>query len=799
MPVATRHLRFGPFELDPHSGEVYKSGQKLKISGKPIQILTILINQPRELISREELRAQLWPADTFVDFENGLNTAVKKLRQALGDEADAPRYVETLPRRGYRFIGQIASAEEQAKGEASNTEVQDQSIPRPEPAPSPANETADHRSNEKGRQLWRWSSKIRMGASVLVVAMALSVATNVGGLRDRLLHLTRPPIQPRDPIVLADFVNTTGDPVFDDTLKQGLFVQLSQSPFLNILPDRRVRTILTQMGHNPDDRLTPELAWEVCQRTASKAMLGGSIARLGSQYVIGLNALNCVSGESLAQAQVEANSKEEVLKALGKAATELRKTLGESIRSINQFNTPLNMTSSSLEALKTYAMGMKAQSSQGSAAANLLFGRSVELDPNFALGYVGLASTYRNLGELKLAGENAKKAFDLRDRVSERERLLIEGNYYYEVTGELEKANQVFELEVQIYPEASGPRNQMGVNYLSLGEYEKAAEQFREAVRVAPDSSVNYGNLAYVLLALNRFDEARGAVEAALAKKKESRFLHLTMYMLAFLHDDVAGMERELNWAAGKPGLEDMMLAVQAETESFHGHLNKARDFSRRAAESARHNDQKENAALWQACAALRNVEVGELGRAREAAVALTLAPGRSVKVLAALTLARAGDLRRAQSLTGELAKDYPEDTIVNFYWLPTIRAAIEISRNDPSQAVEILRATTHYELGTPEPFGDLRPVYLRGQAYLQLRNGPQAAAEFQKLLDHRGIVQNSTLGVLAHLGLARAYVLSGDVTKARARYRNFFALWKDADPDIPILLEARAEYDMLK
>jgi eukaryotic-like serine/threonine-protein kinase len=801
MPIATHHIGFGPFELDSHSGELHKSGQKLKISGKPVQILTILLNQPGELISREELRKQLWPADTFVDFENGLNTAVKKLRQALGDDADAPRYIETLPRRGYRFVGQILSAETQTEVESPNAQAGKPSVPEPCRAPGPHNEAPVHGSTEKGKHRWWRFSAVRIGAAALIVAVSLSVAFNIGSLRDRVFRLINSAsIRPRDPIVLADFVNTTGDSIFDDALKQGLLVQLSQSPFLNILPDYRVRTILVEMRHNPDDRLTPELAWEVCQRTASKAMLGGSIAKLGNHFVIGLNALNCASGESLARTQVEANGKEEVLRALGNAATELRKKLGESIRSIQQFNAPIEEgTTPSLEALKAFTKGVKAQSSQGDAVANTFFRRAVDLDPNFALGYFGLSFTYANLGEIKLASENARKAYDLRERVSEREKLLIAGYYHMNVTGALEKANQVLQLEVQIYPDEFRPHNALGVNHLSLGDYEKAAVHFRESLRLRPDHSYDYGNLAGALIALNRFDEAGSAVEAALAKKMESRGLHLTLYVLAFLQDDTGGMERELNWAASKPGAEDLMLAVHADAEAFHGHLNKARDFSWRAAESAQRNNQTENAALWQACAALRDAEVGEFVRARQHAAALAVAPRRDVKVLAALSLARAGDLRRAQALTDELAKDYPDNTMVNFYWLPTIRAAIEISRHDPAQAIEILRTTSHYELGTPAPFGDLRPVYLRGHAYLQLHDGPQAAVEFQKMLDHRGIVQNSTLGVLAHLGLARAYVLSGELPKARAKYQDFFALWKEADPDVPILRAAREEYEKLQ
>jgi eukaryotic-like serine/threonine-protein kinase len=604
----------------------------------------------------------------------------------------------------------------------------------------------------------------------------------------------------KDTIVLSDFDNKTGDSVFDDTLKQGLSVQLEQSPLLDLVSELKVNQTLKLMGRPAGDRLTPEVTLEVCQRTGSKAMLTGSIAGLGSQYVIGLKAVNCNTGDVLAEAQGQAAGKEAVLKALDNAAVSLRSKLGESLSSVEKYATPVEeATTPSLEALKAFTMGVKAQSSQGDAVANTFFRRAVDLDPNFALGYFGLTFTYSNLGEVKLANENARKAYDLRERVSEREKLLIVGYYHVHVTGDLEKANQVLQLEAQIYPDEFRPHNALGVNYARLGDYEKAAVHYRESLRLRPDHSYDYGNLATVLIALNRLEEAKNVIQQAFGQKLESRGLHGNYYILAFLQDDTGGMERELNWAASKPGAEDLMLAVHADTESFHGHLNKARDFSWRAAESAQRNNQKGNAVLWQACAALRDVEVGEFGGARQAAAALAVAPQRDVKVLAALTLARAGDLRRAQALTDELAKDYPDNTMLNFYWLPTIRAAIEISRHDPAQAIEVLRATSHYELGMPHPFGDLRPIYVRGQAYLQLHDGPKAAVEFQKILDHRGIVQNSTIGALSHLGLARAYVLSGDVTKARAKFQDFFALWKDADPDIPILKQAKAEYARLQ
>ena len=802
MPVATRHIRFGPFELDPHSGELHKSGQKLKISGKPVQILTILLNQPGELISREELRAQLWPADTFVDFENGLNTAVKKLRQALGDEADAPRYVETLPRRGYRFIGQIVSTEVQARVEAANSRAQNLSIPGPESAPRPDNEVVDDRSNERGKHRWWRLGGVRIGATALVVAVGLSVAINVGGVRDRLLRLITPPIHPRDPIVLADFVNTTDDPVFDDALKQGLFVQLSQSPFLNILPDYHVRTILKQMGHNPDDRLTPELAWEVCQRTTSKAMLGGSIAKLGNQYVVGLNALDCATGESLAQAQTQAVRKEEVLNALGRGAADLRRRLGESLASVQKFDTPiLEATTPSLEALKVYSLGRKAHYSKGDTAALPFFKRAVELDPNFAMPYAAMSTAYGNLNEFGRAAENARKAYELRAKVSEREKFFIEANYYGTATGELEKVAQPYELWRQIYPSDDVPY--IGLGFLSgqLGNWERALEESRRALRLQPNKAFNYLNLGVVYTALNRLDEAEAVFKQAEERKLENEGLRQSRYSLAFLKGDAKQMTQLVSDAMGTPGEEEGLLAAQADTEGWYGRLKTARALTRRAMHSAQRNDAKETAAAYQAAAALREVESGNREQARaDANAALKLAPNRDVRVVAALTLARAGDPAAAEKLAASLDRTFPLDTLVRRYWLPTIRAGVALERKDPNRAIELLTVASPVELGQPtQSTIFLCPVYLRGEAYLMLHDGNGAEAEFQKFIDHRGLVVNFPWGALARLGLARAYVMQGNTAKARAAYVDFLALWKDADPDIPILREARAEYDTLK
>ncbi len=642
----------------------------------------------------------------------------------------------------------------------------------------------------------RW--KVLVPAAVLIVAALIA-----GVLYFRPRSAT--PLTEKDTIVLADFTNTTGDAVFDDTLKQGLSVQLSQSPFLNLLPEQKVSETLKLMGRTPGERLTREVAREICVRTNSKAMLSGSISSLGSQYVIGLKAVNCNSGNALAQEQVQATAKEDVLKALDKAATSLRAKLGESLNSVQKYDAPVEQaTTPSLEALKAYSEGTKIKLQKGDAAALPLFKRAIELDPNFAVAYDALGISYSNLGEDGLSSENVRKAYDLRERASELEKYRISAHYYGFVTGELEKSDQAYEQWAQAYPHDSLPHANLAVNLISLGQYEKAVAETAEAIRLNPDSVVGYGNLVSNYAAGNRLDEAKSTYEQALARKLESRILHVNRYGVAFLEGDTSEMQRQLAWAAGKPGAEDLQLSGHSDTEAYAGRLEKARELSRQAADVAKRNDQKETAAVWLLNAALREAEVGNTAQARQQATsALVLASTRDLQILAALALARAGDPVRAQTMADDLNKRSPLNTVLNGYWLPTIRAAIALDGRHPAKAAELLHAASAYELGEPAPGaevgGTLYPVYVRGEAYLEAGQGQQAAAEFQKLIDHRGIVENFVLGALAHLQLGRARALSGDKESARKAYQDFFALWKNADPDIPILKQAKAEYEKLK
>lgn len=602
----------------------------------------------------------------------------------------------------------------------------------------------------------------------------------------------------KDTIVLADFENRTGDAVFDDTLKQALAVNLGQSPFLNILSDRKLAATLRLMGRSPEQPVMGEVGRELCERAGGKAMLGGTISSLGNHFVIGMNAIDCATGDTLVKEQVEASGKEDVLKALGNAATNMRGRLGESLASVQRFDTPIEeATTSSLEALKAYTIGRRTAWTKGDAAGLPFHQKAVEIDPTFALAYSALAAVYNNLGQATLSNFNAAKAYGLRARVSERERYNISAFYYEFATGEKEKAIQAYQLWKQTYPRDSVAAINLGNCYMLLGQWEKALQETQAAFHLEPNSTVVNSNLAWTQLALNQTDAAVSTVQQALSQKLDAYYLRIAVYDAAFVRGDQKGMQQQLGWAAGRSGEEDWLLSTQSDTEAYFGRLKKARDFSERAVESARRADANETAALWRANAALREAEFGNASEARrEALAALTMMPGRDVVSVAALALARAGDVVQARKLADRLDKDFPDNTIVQGFWLPSIRASIEIDTKNGSKALNVLKAAAPFELGQSQPFslGMMYPVYLRGLAYLQVGEARQAATEFQKIVDHPGIVLNFPLGALAHLGLGRGYAHNGETAKASAAYKDFFRLWQDADPEIPILREAKAE-----
>jgi eukaryotic-like serine/threonine-protein kinase len=642
----------------------------------------------------------------------------------------------------------------------------------------------------------------------IAIPVLLVAVLAAGGLYYRA-HRSKQ-LTEKDTIVLADFANSTGDAIFDDTLKTALNVSLRQSPFLNVLSDSDVAKTLQQMTRPTSTKLTPEVARELCQRASSKAYIAGSIGNLGSEYVLGLKAVNCQNGDTLAQEQVTAASKEKVLDALGEAASKLRSELGESLATVQKFDVPLEQaTTSSLEALKAFNLGQKAGNEKGTAAGLPYHQRAIELDPNFAMGYWALGNDYSNLAELGRASEYITKAFQLREHASEREKLAIAASYYTNVTGELDKAAQTLQEGIEIYPREPRGYTNLGNVYLEQGQYERAAESYRQSLRLGPDIVAPYVNLGSSLLALQRFDEARQNIREAQARKLEDAVLHLELYALAFLGaDSVETGERE-QWFAGKPEYENFGLALASDTEAYGGHLAKARELTKRAVDSAIRADSKETGAIWQANAALREVAFGSAAEARRsAAEALQLAPAsQGVEVEAALAFAMAGDTARADSLAQDLGNRFPLDTQMQSLWLPAIQAQLALDKKNPASALNALQSASGIELGQilfVNNISCLYHVYIRGEAYLAAGQGTAAAAEFQKILDHSGIVWNCWTGVLAHLGVARANALQSrtaqgaDADAARVRalaaYQDFLTLWRDADPDIPILKQAKAE-----
>jgi len=604
----------------------------------------------------------------------------------------------------------------------------------------------------------------------------------------------------KDTIVLADFDNKTGDTAFDETLKQALAAELAQSPFLNILSDQKVGDTLKMMGRQPGEHITKEMAREICQRSSSTGMLTGSIGQVGSHYNLVLNAVNCTTGDLLATSQTEVNDKDHVLSGLDKLGTEIREKLGESLTTIHQFDKPLQqVTTTSLEALKAYTQG---DALNDDTAAIPYLKRALALDPNFASAWVSLGVKYSNLGENGLSNDAFHKAFDLRDHVSDRERFRIEGDYYMYVLGDLDKASQTFELNSQAYPREERPLISAGIVAITHGQYDDAIRKTVEAVKLE-EIAITYGNLIEGYTFVNQLDKARAVSDEAAAKKLISADMVRGRYALAFLQNDAAGMAQQVTQAAQISAAEDMLLSTQSDTEAYYGHLSKARDLSQKSVAFALREERKETAALWQLNSAQREAEFGNAAQARkQAASAAALISTHDVQIMTAVALARAGDDAGAKKIADELAKQYPADTLVNQYWLPIVHASALLHAK-PDEALRVLEVTTPFEAGQALPQTQagalLYPIYVRGQALLAAHRGGDAAREFQRIIDSRTVIQNCPLAPLARLGVARASVAAGDTQKAKAAYEDFLSQWKDADPDIPILKEAKAEYTKLQ
>jgi eukaryotic-like serine/threonine-protein kinase len=651
----------------------------------------------------------------------------------------------------------------------------------------------------------------KVAVSLLLVALLAAVMA-AGYYRS---HQQGKRLTEKDTIVLADFANSTGDAIFDDTLKTALTVSLRQSPFLNVLSDSEVAKTLQLMTRPANTKLTPEVARELCQRSGSKAYLTGSIGTLGSEYVLGLKAVNCQSGDMLAQEQLTAASKEKVLDSLGEVASKLRSELGESLATVQKLDVPLEQaTTSSLEALHAYSLGNRASAEKGAAASLDYYQRAIQLDPNFAMAYRVVGSQYNTLGEPNRGREYHTKAYELREHASEREQLTITADYYFGVTGELEKAARAYRESIESYPRDKVAHGNLGNLYMAEGQFAKAAEAYRESLRLEPDSVSEYENLASSLLALQRYDEARQMIQHSQARKLDDFMQHDDLYILAFLGADSPAMAEQQQWFAGKPE-ENIGFSLASDTEAYAGHLGKARELTKRSVDSAIRADSKEAGAIWHENAALREAAFGNAAEAKRGAVeALKLAPtSQAVEVESALAFAMAGDTARAESLAQDLGRRFPLDTQMQSLWLPAIQAQLALDKKNPAAAMTALQAAAPpIELGEIMFVANLSclyPTYIRGEAYLAARQGTAAAAEFQKILDHSGIVGNCWTGALAHLGMARANALQSrtsqgaDADAARVRalaaYKDFLTLWKDADPDIPILKQAKAEYAKLQ
>jgi eukaryotic-like serine/threonine-protein kinase len=761
---------FGPFRIDPDKETVLRAGEPVPLTPKTFQILLVLVRHSQEVVTKDDLMKTVWP-DTFVE-EANLSRNIFMLRKALGDTAQ-DRYIVTVPGRGYRLTENVQMVPEQEVTlvAASHTTVQ-----------------VDVKETKPG--IWV--------AAALVLLLA-------GGASWLILHHRTVPkavLSEKDTVVLADFANSTGDTVFDGTLRQGLTIGLEQSPFLSLISDERIHQTLGLMGRTTDGPLNPDIAKQVCERIGSAAVFEGSIAPLGSQYVLGRRARSCRTGAVLDEEQVQVGKKEDLLNSLSLIAARLRTKVGESLITVEQHNLPLaDATTPSLEALKAYSTAWRIVITTGSAAAIPLYRRAIEIDPQFAMAYAMLGRVYGDLGESALSAENTSKAWQLREHTSGWERFFLDASYDMQVTGNLEKAQQTAETWAKTYPRDTRPNGFLsGAIYPVQGRYDLAIEKARESIQADPDFVFGYNILALEDIAIGDLKGAERALNEAASRKLEIPDLFIGRYQIAFLRDDRSEMDRVVSQTPRESGAEDWMTHLQSTVLARSGHLQQATRMSERAIELARHGEQRERAALFQSEEAIRTALFEDKPAAvRQAESALALSQGVDAEYGAALAFAQAGDLSRARTLAGDLQQRFPENTAVKFIYVPEILALIALQKHEPAKAIDLLQTTVPYEQGEPPSsffgfYGMFYPAYLRGEAYLAEHQGLAAAGEFQKILDHPGVVISDPVGALAHLQLGRAFALAGDREKAKHAYKDFFVLWKEADPDIPILKRARAE-----
>ncbi len=776
-----RKARFGVFELDPRAGELRKGGTRIRLQIQPLKVLMALLEEPGAVVTREELKARIWPTDSFGDFDHAVSVAVAKLRAALADSADTPRYIETLPRRGYRFIFPVTPYPAAENGGGPKLVE----MPGAPGAATVEPEVVAVRSK-------------RFPTKFMAVGLAVAMAAG-SGVWWWLAHRNWHALTGKDTLVVADFANTTGDAVFDGALRQGLAVQLEQSPFLSLVSDERVKETLKLMNEDADVRVTPEIARQVCQRTASTATIEGSIAKLGNQYVVGLKAVNCTTGDVLTEEQVTADSKEKVLTALAGASVILREKLGEALWMVKKYNTPVEqVTTPSLEALQAYSTGrsLMIDKEEHEAAVNL-FQRAIELDPNFAMAYASLGMAYEGRSEKESLGY-FKMAHDLVWRASEREKLYIEAHYQEYATGDWEMAREVYELWAQTYPRDDVAHFNLSNIYLHLGQFEKAKEEAEESLRLLGTDCMSSGAITESEIYLNRLDEAEKSVLEAEDQKLECGNMHVARYALAFLRKDKAEMDAEVNRAGEKYGTE-ILLFLRAPQAYYAGQLTLARELYGRGLELAEEKKQMELEAYLLAVQAESEALVGDAKLARELAErALRISKGADVEGVASFALAVMGDSAGAEKLVEDLNRRFMQNTLVQANYLPVTRAQLALNRKDTAGALKALQAAAAYELGDMHRSNVMYPVYMRGVAYFSAHENEKAAAEFRKIVEHRSLVLGDPIAALAELGLARAYAAAGDAGKAKRTYAELLTNWKNADARMAEFWRAKAEYAQL-